>query len=54
MNVNDFKYYITRCHTATGEREIIATFRYELDRDYALDNLRETYPDAEPEAEDEE
>ena len=54
MGVNDFKYYIACCNSSTKEMEIVATFRYKTDRDYALDSLIDAYPDAEWKAEDEE
>ena len=39
---NDFKYGITRRKFDHTEVELIATYRYELDRDYASDELEET------------
>ena len=53
-NVNDFEYYIACRNSSTKEMEIVATFKHETDRDYALDSLTDAYPDAEWKAESEE
>ena len=46
MDMNDFEYYIA-CYSGDPEAiEIIAAFKYGLQRDYALIALRHAYPDA--------
>ena len=46
MDMNDFEYYIA-CYSGDPEViEIIAAFKNSSDRDYAVDALRDAYPDA--------
>ncbi len=54
MKVSNFEYYIACRNTVSKEWEIIATFGYESDRDYALGALEEAHSDCEFKREDEE
>ena len=46
MDMNDFEYCIARHSNDPEVIEIIAAFKYGLQRDYALIALRHAYPDA--------